>query len=225
MHGGRGRTREITRKAVVAARDPEVNVVDAARLARRALIELPGASIGDAFASAMILAAAPERMAYMTTTPTWDYGALESASTRNPVCMAVTWSWSSSAGRNCSSTGTGNGPLARSTSPCSPTGRTRAAQERGRGGTSQDDRGTRLGVLVTTDRQHRYSVQFPELPWCALWHGWSLAWPERACRTHGAGPSPPHDRAAHTCYCRSAPASSTINSPTTSAAGTPTPRT
>lgn len=55
--------REITRKAVVAARDPEANVADAARLARRALIELPGAGIGDAFASAVILAAAPERMA------------------------------------------------------------------------------------------------------------------------------------------------------------------
>jgi hypothetical protein len=55
--------REITREAVVAARDPQANVADAARLARRALIELPGAGIGDAFASAVILAAAPERMA------------------------------------------------------------------------------------------------------------------------------------------------------------------
>jgi len=55
--------REITRKAVVAARDPEVDVAEAGRLARRALIKLPGADTGDAFASAMILAAAPERMA------------------------------------------------------------------------------------------------------------------------------------------------------------------
>lgn len=55
--------REITRKAVDAARNPEANVPDAARLARRALTGLPGAGIGDAFASAVILAAAPERMA------------------------------------------------------------------------------------------------------------------------------------------------------------------
>jgi hypothetical protein len=55
--------REITREAVVAARDPEATVADAARLARRALSKLPGARKGDAFPSAMILAAAPERMA------------------------------------------------------------------------------------------------------------------------------------------------------------------
>jgi len=55
--------RKITGQAVVAARDPETNAVDAARRARRALIDLPGAGIGDAFASAVILAAAPERMA------------------------------------------------------------------------------------------------------------------------------------------------------------------
>lgn len=55
--------RDITGKAVVAARDTEVDVADAARHARRALIKLPGARIGDAFPSAIILAAAPDRMA------------------------------------------------------------------------------------------------------------------------------------------------------------------
>ena len=29
-------------------------------------------------------------------------------------------------------------------------------------------------MLVTTDRRHRYSVQFPEPPWCARCTGWSL---------------------------------------------------
>ena len=34
------------------------------------------------------------------------------------------------------------------------------------------------GVPVNNGiRRHRKSVQFPELPWCALWHGW-LAGPE-----------------------------------------------
>ncbi|MGH3224848.1 MAG: hypothetical protein ACRDPY_40250 [Streptosporangiaceae bacterium] len=55
--------REITGKAVAAARDQGATVADAARSARRALIDLPGAGIGDAFASAVMLAAAPERMA------------------------------------------------------------------------------------------------------------------------------------------------------------------
>lgn len=26
---------------------------------------------------------------------------------------------------------------------------------------------------------------FPERPWCALWHGWSLAWPERVVDVAG----------------------------------------
>lgn len=55
--------RDITGEAVVAARDPKVDVPDAARHARRALIKLPGARIGDAFPSAIIVAAAPDRMA------------------------------------------------------------------------------------------------------------------------------------------------------------------
>jgi hypothetical protein len=55
--------RKITAKAVAAARDRELAVPEAARLARQALVELPGAGVGDAFASAVILVAAPDRMA------------------------------------------------------------------------------------------------------------------------------------------------------------------
>lgn len=55
--------RKITEKAVTASRDRTVPVVDAARSGRSALIELPGARTGDAFASAVLLAAEPERMA------------------------------------------------------------------------------------------------------------------------------------------------------------------
>lgn len=55
--------RQITGKAVAAARDLKADVADAARHARSALVGLPGARVGDAFASAVILAAAPDRMA------------------------------------------------------------------------------------------------------------------------------------------------------------------
>jgi hypothetical protein len=55
--------REITAKAVAAACDQELTVPEAARLARQALLDLPGAEVGDAFASAVILVAAPDRMA------------------------------------------------------------------------------------------------------------------------------------------------------------------
>lgn len=55
--------RRVTGKAVAAAGDQELKVADAARLARRALIDLPGAETGDAFASVVILVAAPDRMA------------------------------------------------------------------------------------------------------------------------------------------------------------------
>jgi hypothetical protein len=33
--------------------------------------------------------------------------------------------------------------------------------------------------------QHRYGVQFPELPWCARWYGWPLAPPERIAGAAG----------------------------------------
>lgn len=55
--------RKITGEAVAAARNQESNVADATRLARQALLDLPGAETGDAFASAVILVAAPDRMA------------------------------------------------------------------------------------------------------------------------------------------------------------------
>jgi hypothetical protein len=55
--------REITAKAVAASRDQGLNVPDAARAACQALLALPGTETGDALASAVILAAAPERMA------------------------------------------------------------------------------------------------------------------------------------------------------------------
>jgi hypothetical protein len=55
--------RKITEKAVAAARDKELEVVDAARLARQDLLKLPGAETGDAFASAVILVGSPDRMA------------------------------------------------------------------------------------------------------------------------------------------------------------------
>jgi hypothetical protein len=44
-----------------------------------------------------------------------------------------------------------------------------------------------VGVPVTMTRQHRHGVQFPERPWCALWHGWPSARPERVIGV--AGPS------------------------------------
>lgn len=55
--------RRITAAAVAAARDQQLTVPQAARRARQALLVLPGAKTGDPFASAVILAAAPDRMA------------------------------------------------------------------------------------------------------------------------------------------------------------------
>jgi hypothetical protein len=55
--------RKITAQAVAAARDQRLAVPDAARAARQALLALPGAKSGDAFASAVILVGAPDRMA------------------------------------------------------------------------------------------------------------------------------------------------------------------
>ena len=55
--------RRITAAAVTAARDQQLTVPQAARRARQALLDLPGAKTGDPFASAVILAAAPDRMA------------------------------------------------------------------------------------------------------------------------------------------------------------------
>jgi hypothetical protein len=55
--------RRITAAAVTAARDQQLTVPQAARRARQALLVLPGAKTGDPFASAVILAAAPDRMA------------------------------------------------------------------------------------------------------------------------------------------------------------------
>jgi hypothetical protein len=55
--------REITSVTVIAARDQQLTVSQAARRARQALLDLPGARTGDPFASAVILAAAPDRMA------------------------------------------------------------------------------------------------------------------------------------------------------------------
>ena len=54
--------RRITAAAVTAARD-QAHSAQAARRARQALLDLPGAKTGDPFASAVILAAAPDRMA------------------------------------------------------------------------------------------------------------------------------------------------------------------
>lgn len=55
--------RKITAQAVAAARDQQLTVPEAAHCARRVLIDLPGAGTGDAFASAVILVGAPDRMA------------------------------------------------------------------------------------------------------------------------------------------------------------------
>jgi hypothetical protein len=55
--------RKITATAVAAARNQRWTVPEAARRARQALLELPGAKTADAFASAVILVAAPNRMA------------------------------------------------------------------------------------------------------------------------------------------------------------------
>ncbi len=55
--------RAITAVAVEVARDLSLSVPEAAGGARRALSKLPGMTTGDALASALILAAAPNRMA------------------------------------------------------------------------------------------------------------------------------------------------------------------
>lgn len=55
--------REITAKAVACARDESLSVPEAATQARRKLLKLPGFTTGDAVASALIVAVAPDRMA------------------------------------------------------------------------------------------------------------------------------------------------------------------
>jgi len=55
--------RRRTTPVVAAATDPRVSVVDAARTARRLLVDLPGMKKGDALASALLCAAAPARLA------------------------------------------------------------------------------------------------------------------------------------------------------------------
>ena len=55
--------RRITAKSVAAARDQALTVPKAARCARQTLLDLPGTKTTDAFASAVILVAAPDRMA------------------------------------------------------------------------------------------------------------------------------------------------------------------
>lgn len=55
--------RAVTEKAVSAVNDGSLPVPQAASDGRRALAELPGFKTGDALASALLLAAAPERMA------------------------------------------------------------------------------------------------------------------------------------------------------------------
>lgn len=55
--------RDVTRRAVTAARDPLVPTPEAAGRARAALTRLPGFARGDALASAVLLASAPDRMA------------------------------------------------------------------------------------------------------------------------------------------------------------------
>ena len=54
--------RKITAAAAAAARNQDLTVPEAARSARQTLLELPGARTADAFASAVILVAAPNRM-------------------------------------------------------------------------------------------------------------------------------------------------------------------
>ncbi|MFE9751611.1 hypothetical protein ACFYOT_42460 [Saccharothrix saharensis] len=55
--------RTVTAPAVAVVRDIDVPVVDAARAGRRLLSPLPGFRFGDALASAILVAAAPHRMA------------------------------------------------------------------------------------------------------------------------------------------------------------------
>lgn len=55
--------RQITARAVQAARDDTITTAEAASAARNALTPLPGFTTGDALASAVIAASAPRRMA------------------------------------------------------------------------------------------------------------------------------------------------------------------
>ncbi|WP_236777460.1 hypothetical protein [Arthrobacter crystallopoietes] len=55
--------RAVTEKAVYAVNDTSLSVPEAASAGRRALSPLPGFEKGDALASALLLAAAPQRMA------------------------------------------------------------------------------------------------------------------------------------------------------------------
>lgn len=57
------RVRAVTAVAVDAVRDTSVDTAEAARRGRAALSPLPGFARGDALASALLLAAAPQRMA------------------------------------------------------------------------------------------------------------------------------------------------------------------
>ncbi|WP_208295746.1 hypothetical protein [Paenarthrobacter nitroguajacolicus] len=57
------KVREVTEAAVTAVNDRQLSVPKAASAGRRALSALPGFESGDALASALLLAAAPERMA------------------------------------------------------------------------------------------------------------------------------------------------------------------
>lgn len=55
--------RTVTARAVDAVRDQSLSSVEAARLGRSSLSPLPGFRVGDALASALLFAAAPDRMA------------------------------------------------------------------------------------------------------------------------------------------------------------------
>lgn len=58
-----GDVRAVTEKAVIAVNDELLTVPEAASAGRGALVSLPGFKKGDAIASALLLAAAPDRMA------------------------------------------------------------------------------------------------------------------------------------------------------------------
>ena len=55
--------RGVTARAVAAARNKSLSVIEAAKAGRGALSPLPGFQSGDALASALLFAAAPERLA------------------------------------------------------------------------------------------------------------------------------------------------------------------
>ena len=55
--------RAVTTRAVIAVSDNDVTTPAAARAGRRALGRLPGFTVGDALASALLVAAAPRRLA------------------------------------------------------------------------------------------------------------------------------------------------------------------